>query len=254
QAGGRRRDPEVVFLVEVAAVKARIEQIGVAPGMPHVAGRIELDDRRRHAPGIQLALQDVLPVENDHMVLTIDANAAQPAKHPAVRQGPRPGRIDIVVRRATLPPGPGSSTHLSPRRQSGACADRRPEAGPPVPRRVPHTLTPAACFSRSSRPYAQGLARGAFHSPDDAGGCIIKVDLAADTRLGHGRNYRAAETASFGWLPPWAVVLDPADAELAVLQPPVDRDAAMIIRQRAILAGIGGKLVQRHADALRRGR
>ena len=59
--------------------------------MHDIAGGIELDQRRRETPGVELVGQHVLPVEDEHVVLGIDAQAAEPAEDPVVRQRLRPG-------------------------------------------------------------------------------------------------------------------------------------------------------------------
>jgi len=50
----------------------------------------------------QIALGDVLPVENEHVVLRVHAHAAQSSEHPAVRQRLRPREIGLVARCAGL--------------------------------------------------------------------------------------------------------------------------------------------------------
>ena len=79
-------------LVEMTAVQARIRKLGIAPRMDHIAVGIELDHRRSQASGIELAIEHVLPVEVQHVVLGIDTVPAQASEHPAVRQmlGPIP--------------------------------------------------------------------------------------------------------------------------------------------------------------------
>ena len=88
----------------MTTVEARLEKICIAPGVDHVARGIDLDDRRRHVPGVQLSFDDVLPVQDEHGVLGIHAGSAQPSQHPSVRQGLRPIHIGLVLRRAALRP------------------------------------------------------------------------------------------------------------------------------------------------------
>ena len=66
----------------------------------HLAGGIELDHQRRKTPGIQFAVQHVLAVEEEHVVLRIDAMAAEPARHPLIGQRLWKCDIDLVPRRA----------------------------------------------------------------------------------------------------------------------------------------------------------
>ena len=49
--------------------------------MDHLAGGIELDHERRQMPGIQFTVQHVLAIEEEHVVLRIDAMSAEPARN-----------------------------------------------------------------------------------------------------------------------------------------------------------------------------
>ena len=73
--------------------------------MNHLAGWIELDHQRRQTPGIQFTVQHILAIEEKHVVLRIDAMAAEPARNPSIRKRLREGGIDLVARRGTLRPG-----------------------------------------------------------------------------------------------------------------------------------------------------
>jgi len=73
--------------------------------MDHLAGRVELDHQRREMPGIEFAIQDILTIEKQHVVLRIDAVAAETARDPQVREGLREAEIDLVARRDALRPG-----------------------------------------------------------------------------------------------------------------------------------------------------
>src|SRR5229473_3256426 len=118
-AARRARDPDVAILVEVAGVKAEgggtvtqpsdgaLDQIGIAPRMDHLAGGIEFDHQRRQTPGIQFTVQHVLAIEEERMVLRINAMAAEPARNPSIRKPLREGDIDLVARRGTLRPTRG---------------------------------------------------------------------------------------------------------------------------------------------------
>src|SRR5712671_5522414 len=55
-------------------------------------------------PGIEFAIQDILTIEKEHVVLRIDAVAAETARDPQVREGLREGDIDLVTRRDALRP------------------------------------------------------------------------------------------------------------------------------------------------------
>src|SRR5215472_7671443 len=82
-----------------------LDEIGIAPEMNHLAGRVEFDHERREMPGIEFAIQDVLTIEKEHVVLRIDAVTAETARDPQVREGLREGDIDLVARRDALRPG-----------------------------------------------------------------------------------------------------------------------------------------------------
>ena len=53
-------------------------------------------------PGVQAALYHVLTIQNQHVVLSVHAKAAQAANDPSVRKGLRPGPIDLVLGHAGL--------------------------------------------------------------------------------------------------------------------------------------------------------
>jgi len=52
--------------------------------MDHLAARVELDHQRREMPGIKFAVQHVLTIEKQDVVLRIDALAAETARDPQV--------------------------------------------------------------------------------------------------------------------------------------------------------------------------
>jgi len=70
--------------------------------MHEVAGGIELEHRRRHGAGGEFGLVHVLPVEHQHVVVCVDAQAAEAAVDPAVREWPVPGGIELITRRGAL--------------------------------------------------------------------------------------------------------------------------------------------------------
>ena len=73
--------------------------------MDHLAGRVELDHQRREMRGIEFSVQDVLTIEKEHVVLRIDAMAAETARDSQVREGLREGDFDLVARRDALRQG-----------------------------------------------------------------------------------------------------------------------------------------------------
>jgi len=72
--------------------------------MDHLTGGIELDHQRSQMPGVQFAVEHVLAIEEEHVVLRIDAMAAEPARNPPIRKRLREGDIDLVARRGALRP------------------------------------------------------------------------------------------------------------------------------------------------------
>src|SRR5262249_26562402 len=117
----RACDPDIIVRVKMAGVQPELgrpvaqardralDEFGIAPGMDHLAGRVELDHERRELPGIELAIEDVLTIEKKHVVLRIDAVAAETARDPQVREGLRESDIDLVPWRDALRPGIGDT-------------------------------------------------------------------------------------------------------------------------------------------------
>src|SRR5262245_6626537 len=63
---------------------------------------IEFDERRSEARRVQIALIDVLAIQNQHVIVGVHANATEPAKRPLVGQWLRPGEIGLVLHGALL--------------------------------------------------------------------------------------------------------------------------------------------------------
>ena len=134
-AARRARDPDVVVLVEVAGVQAvlggtvaqsgdgALDEIGIAPGMDHRACGIELDHQRRQPAGVQVSIQHVLAIEQQHVVLGVDAMAAEAAGHPSVWEWLRKGDVYLVARRGALRPREGDSDTCSRDRRYGGDSD-----------------------------------------------------------------------------------------------------------------------------------
>ncbi|PYS14775.1 MAG: hypothetical protein DMG15_06870 [Acidobacteria bacterium] len=100
--GGRTRDPDIVVLIHAARMQPRIEKLRIAPGIDDITCRIEFNNRRSQFAAIQVAFDDILPIENEDMVLSINTDAAQSSEHPAVGQRLRPGNIGLISRRSRL--------------------------------------------------------------------------------------------------------------------------------------------------------
>src|SRR5579872_679576 len=86
----------------MAGIQTRIEQLRIAPSIHHMDVRIEFDHRRREFAGIQLTRKNVLTVEDQNVVLGIDAHATKAAQHPLIGKRLWPGQIGDVFRRGAL--------------------------------------------------------------------------------------------------------------------------------------------------------
>src|ERR1700682_1855139 len=103
-------------------MEAWIEQILIPPGIYRVPRRIDLYYWRSQAPGVQIRLQHVLPVEEEDVVLGIHTNSAQASDDPSVGQGLGPRRIDLIPGRATRRPRGKRLEDRGRDRQDSACA------------------------------------------------------------------------------------------------------------------------------------
>jgi hypothetical protein len=56
-------------------------------------------------PGIEFAIQDILTIEKEHVVLRIDTVAAETACDPEVREALREADINLLTRPDALCPG-----------------------------------------------------------------------------------------------------------------------------------------------------
>jgi hypothetical protein len=95
-------DPDIALGVEVTRVQARIDHVQVTPEMDDVPSGIEFDERRSEARRVQIALIDVLAIQNQHVIVGVHADAAEPPKRPLVGQRLRPGEIGLVPHGALL--------------------------------------------------------------------------------------------------------------------------------------------------------
>ena len=66
--------------------------------MHDVAFGVELDQRRREVAGVELVRQHVLPVEDEHVVVGVDAQAAEATHDPVIGQRLRPSEVGLVMR------------------------------------------------------------------------------------------------------------------------------------------------------------
>ena len=86
--------PDVVLVIDEAAVDDAGHCVRVAKGMNQVAGEIEDQNRRRLKGGLSLLSGDVTTVGDDEMIVRIGADAAGPADDPFVGQRLWPVGID----------------------------------------------------------------------------------------------------------------------------------------------------------------
>src|SRR5262245_29224630 len=94
--------PNIVLVIDGAAVN----EVWNGTRVPHrandIAGGIEHDDRRRLQRSFFLLVGDVTPVDDDHMVMGIDANTAELPRDPTFRQGLGPIGIGLEFGRFVL--------------------------------------------------------------------------------------------------------------------------------------------------------
>ena len=113
--GAVAADPHVALVVDRDAVVRRRPHVRLvgrrsAPRGDDVAGRIELDHRRRrHAALAQLRVRDradfggrverVVAMHDEHVIAIVHADADHVAEHPVIRQRLGPLRVDLEARR-----------------------------------------------------------------------------------------------------------------------------------------------------------
>jgi hypothetical protein len=99
--------------VEVTGMQTRIDDFQIAPRIDHVARWIEFDERWSQACGVQIALVHVLTIQNQDVILGIDADSAKAAKRPTIRQGLWPREICLVLHGARLAPAGMQRPHTA---------------------------------------------------------------------------------------------------------------------------------------------
>ena len=83
-------------------METRIHDFQIAPRVDDVPRRVEFDDGRRQSCGVQIAIVHVLSIQNQDMVLSIDAHPTEAAKRPLIGQRLGPGEVRFVVHGALL--------------------------------------------------------------------------------------------------------------------------------------------------------
>src|SRR4030095_5212172 len=80
----------------------------------HIARWIELDERRSQSRGVQIALVHVLAIQNQDVILRVNADSTKAAKCPAIRQCLWPGEVGLVLDRACLRVHVGADLAVGP--------------------------------------------------------------------------------------------------------------------------------------------
>ena len=76
-------------------IESQFGPVGGRDWAARKARSVEFDDGRRQAARVQVAFDHVLPVQEEDVILTVDADATQPAEDPAIGQRLWPRRIDL---------------------------------------------------------------------------------------------------------------------------------------------------------------
>src|ERR1700757_2665021 len=96
------RGPEVVLMVDKAAVRDVRHYFPVAEAAHQISGRIKFQEGRRLFRYFSFLVGDITTVHDENVVLRIDTNAAHLAKHPVVRERLGPRRIYLESGRFRL--------------------------------------------------------------------------------------------------------------------------------------------------------
>ena len=96
-------DPDVVLPVDKAPMDGFRHQFWIAPGVHHVPVGIIFDDdgRRLLADGL-LHRREIRPVHPEDVIFSVHADAADGARHPAIRQRLRPIGVDDKARHVAV--------------------------------------------------------------------------------------------------------------------------------------------------------
>src|SRR5580704_6913254 len=94
--------PEIVFVVDYAAVSRVRHRFPVAEAVHDFAIGIELDERRGLPGDVSLLGRYVVPIDDKHVILVVHADAAYLAGDPILGQRFRPGGIYLELWRAAL--------------------------------------------------------------------------------------------------------------------------------------------------------
>jgi hypothetical protein len=111
------RDPDVVVLIDRAAMWRRGQHVPIAPRTDHLAFQVEDHHRRRPQAGFLFLLRDVAAIDDEHVVVVVNVYTRELPGNPAFRQRLGPPRIDYESRRSGFRyngtrGGGGSSTDI----------------------------------------------------------------------------------------------------------------------------------------------
>jgi len=55
-----------------------------------------------HGAAVEIGVDHILPVQDQHVIVVVDAQTTETAGHPAIRERLGPGEIDFITWRPTL--------------------------------------------------------------------------------------------------------------------------------------------------------
>jgi hypothetical protein len=92
------RRPKIVLIVDEAAVGDIWNDFSVPEAIYYLAVGIEFDKRWRLLCNFCFLVRDVIPINDEHVILCVHTYTAYLSIYPALRQGPWPARIDYEFR------------------------------------------------------------------------------------------------------------------------------------------------------------
>src|SRR5262247_2101892 len=83
-------------------METRIHDFQIAPRVDHSARGIEFDERRSESGRVQIAFVHVLAIQNEDVILRVNADSTKAAKRPPIRQWLWPREVSLVLRGTRL--------------------------------------------------------------------------------------------------------------------------------------------------------
>jgi hypothetical protein len=96
------RHPKITLVIYETPMQKVRENVGISPSIDDISFGIEFDHRRRLMPGIQLVVRQIAPVKYENVVMGVYTNPTHNPCHPPVRQGFRPGWVNLEFGRINL--------------------------------------------------------------------------------------------------------------------------------------------------------